>query len=122
MARSIELPERIEGRSVSLRALHADDVPAYMAAFDADPELGVAMGREQDPTAAELRERPAKAAAAAAEGQWAELAIADGEDRLLGTVTLHSPDWRHEHIEVGFWLTPEARGRGAATEATELIV
>ena len=35
---------------------------------------------------------------------------------------LHSIDWRHERGELGFWLAPDARGRGAATEGVGLLV
>ena len=65
-----------------------------------------------------LAERVERAASSAAAGRGVELAIADrGSDDLLGTVILHSIDWRHERGEVGFWLAPGARRARAATEA-----
>ncbi|WP_245722186.1 GNAT family N-acetyltransferase [Nocardia crassostreae] len=46
----------------------------------------------------------------------AVLAIADaGSDDFLGSVVLF--DVRDDRAEVGFWLSPQGRGRGAATRA-----
>jgi RimJ/RimL family protein N-acetyltransferase len=119
----IELPGRINGRRCALRPLTHDDLPAYARAFADDPRLGPDIGFETDPDEDSLRERVAKIVAAAAEGEFVELAIAaNDDDRLLGTVTLHSFNWRHMHTEVGFWLAPAARGAGVATEATALCV
>jgi len=55
-----------------------------------------------------------------ADGSLAVLAIADEEsDRFLGSVVLFDP--HEDRAEVGFWLTPEARGRGAAAAAVRAI-
>ena len=123
MGRAIEVPTRISGSRVALRPLELRDVVAWAAAFVDDPELGAAWGVEEDPSEEDLGDRVGHAAEGAKEGRWVELAIADlSEDRLLGTVILHSFDWRHEHAEVGFWLIQGERGRGLATEAVELMV
>ena len=93
-----------------LRPLAERDLAAYAAAFAAEPET--------DPDADSLRRRPQLVAEGAAAGDFIELAIADpADDRLLGSVTLHSFSWRHQRAEVGFWLASGARGRGLATEA-----
>lgn len=123
MERTIEVPARIAGDRVLLRPLEPRDVDAFAQAFADDPELGPAWGVEEDPDAAELAERVERAASFAAAGRGVELAIADrGSDDLVGTVIMHSIDWRHERAEVGFWLAPGARGRGAATEGVGLLV
>jgi RimJ/RimL family protein N-acetyltransferase len=123
MARAIEVPALIEGSAVRLRSLRVADIPAYARAFVEDPGLGPAAGSETDPDEESLRDRPEQAARGATAGRFVELAIADaGDDRLLGSVTLHSFDWRHEHVEVGFWLVRGGRGRGAATEAVALAI
>jgi RimJ/RimL family protein N-acetyltransferase len=123
VAPPIEVPARIEGARCVLRSLTEADIPAYARAFIDDPELGAAIGAETDPDEELLRNRAEMMAKGAAVGDFVELAIADPEnDRLLGTVTLHSFDWRHLHTEVGFWLALAARGRGVATEATALCV
>ncbi len=50
------------------------------------------------------------------------LAIADADTReFLGGIGLYRVNLRHGHAEVGFWLTPAARGRGIATRAVRLI-
>src|SRR5690606_24256669 len=55
-----------------------------------------------------------------ADGSLAVLAIADEEsDRFLGSVVLFDP--HEDRAEVGFWLTPEARGRGAAAAAVRAV-
>ncbi len=111
------------GDRALLRPLEQRDVPVFAKAFEDDPELGPACGSEEDPDAAELAERVERASSLAAEGRGVELAIADrGSDDLLGSVTLHSIDWRNERGELGFWLARDARGRGVATEAVGLVV
>lgn len=101
-----------------LRPLAERDLAAYAAAFAAEPALGTALGSETDPDADSLRRRPQLVVEGAAAGDFIELAIADpADDRLLGSVTLHSFSWRHQRAEVGFWLASGARGRGLATEA-----
>jgi RimJ/RimL family protein N-acetyltransferase len=121
--RTIEAPERIAGDRVLLRQLELRDAEPWAAALDADPELGPAWGIEEDPDEAELRERIERSGEWPASGRGIELAIADrATEELLGTVVLHSIDWRHERAEVGFWLVPGARGQGAAVEGVGLMV
>ncbi len=123
MERTIEMPERIAGDRVLLRPLEARDVPAWAEAFVDDPGLGPAWGVEEDPGEEELRLRIERAVEWSREGRGVELAIADrSSGDLLGTVILHSIDWKHERAEVGFWLVPDQRGRGAASEGVGLLV
>jgi [ribosomal protein S5]-alanine N-acetyltransferase len=52
----------------------------------------------------------------------APFAIVQAPDgRLLGSVALMRFAWEHARGEVGYWLAPEARGRGHATRALGLI-
>jgi RimJ/RimL family protein N-acetyltransferase len=119
----IEIPASIAGGEVVLRPLAERDLDAYAAAFAAEPALGVAAGFESDPSAETLPGKPDRIAAAAAAGDWVELVIADPEDdRLLGSVTMHSYDWSHGHAEVGFWVIESERGRGVATAAVGTAV
>jgi len=55
-------------------------------------------------------------AAGLADGSLAVLAVADAQsDGFLGSIVLF--DVREDRAEVGFWLAPWARGRGAAQQA-----
>jgi len=58
----------------------------------------------------------------AATGQCVTWAITDpGDDRILGTVLWFN--WTPQvECEVGYWIHPDARGRGLATRATRLVV
>jgi len=119
----IEIPAAIEAERIVLRPLGDRDLDAYARAFAAEPALGVATGFETDPTLDTLRGKPERIAHAAAAGEWVELAIAaPGDDRLLGSVTMHSYDWRNRHAEVGFWVVEAERGRGIATTAVGATV
>jgi ribosomal-protein-alanine N-acetyltransferase len=119
----IDLPESLAGDGVLLRRLRPHDAPAYVAAFGADPELGRLLGMDEDPGEATIRDRVDAHPGLAAEGRLVELAVADPEDdAFLGSMILHSFDWRHRRCEVGFWLIPEARGRGLGSRAVALAV
>jgi RimJ/RimL family protein N-acetyltransferase len=50
---------------------------------------------------------------------WAIREIADGA-RLVGMISLAAQPVRS--AEIGWWLAPEARGRGLMTRATQLVV
>jgi RimJ/RimL family protein N-acetyltransferase len=41
--------------------------------------------------------------------------------RLMGTVGLKKTDWRALTSEVGYWVSPWARGQGIAAEATRAV-
>ncbi|GGM54355.1 N-acetyltransferase [Longimycelium tulufanense] len=56
-------------------------------------------------------------------GQLAVLAIADADtDDFLGSIVLFELNWATRRGEVGFWLTPAARGRGVAGRALRLVL
>jgi RimJ/RimL family protein N-acetyltransferase len=121
--RTIEVPERIAGDRVLLRSLVPGDAAPWAAAMADDPDLGPAWGIEEDPDEDELRERIGRSSEWPEEGRGVELALAHrATDELLGTVVLHSIDWRHQRAEVGFWLDKGARGQGAAAEGVGLLV
>ena len=119
----IELPEALTGDGVVLRRLRADDAAAYVAAFRADPDLGRLLGYEEDPSEAVVLDHAERLAESAAEGRVVELAVSErDDDAFLGSVILHSFDWKHRRCEVGFWLVPAARGRGIGSRAVALAV
>ena len=55
-------------------------------------------------------------------GEVLFLAIADLEtDEYLGNVQLHGFRWDDAQCEVGYWVLPEARGRGVSARAARLL-
>ena len=55
-------------------------------------------------------------------GELAELAIADAKtDVFLGSIMLHGFRWWASQAEIGYWVLPEARGRGVAARAVRLL-
>jgi RimJ/RimL family protein N-acetyltransferase len=55
-------------------------------------------------------------------GQSLELVIADrADDSLLGMVGIIADRHDAKRAEIGYWVTPRARGRGAATRALGLL-
>jgi RimJ/RimL family protein N-acetyltransferase len=43
--------------------------------------------------------------------------VADEDDRLVGSVSLHKIDVEQADVEVGYWVAPWARRKGYATRA-----
>lgn len=114
----IELPTDLSGDGFVLRPLETKDCARYVAAFADDPDLGRLVGFDEDPNEQWFTARVTKHEERLAEGQGVELAIADSAtDAYLGSLILHSFDWRHRRCEVGFWLIPQARGHGLGTRA-----
>lgn len=95
---------------ITLRSWRESDVPAQLAAFR-DPVFE----RHSD----WAPETEAAALAALHTASQLDLAIVDGCDAVLGGVSLHSiVDGR---AGIGYWLVPEARGRGVASRAVRLL-
>jgi RimJ/RimL family protein N-acetyltransferase len=107
----------IELASGRLRPLRADDDPRIVEACR-DEEQAYWIGSiprpfgEQDARA--WREDRTEAAASATAVTWA---VADGDDRLVGAVNVFGLGVRPGEGELGFWVHPDARGRGTATAA-----
>lgn len=109
--------------TVTVRQMRETDVEPYVAAFRDDRELANLLGYEQD-AAPEHSLRWVDAAwVDPPELRSWEFAIADAEsDAFLGTMMLHSCDWKNRRAETGFWLTPQARGRGVVSRALGLVL
>jgi RimJ/RimL family protein N-acetyltransferase len=61
-------------------------------------------------------------AGARAAGVELSLAIEDRADgTFCGMVSLLRPDWPNATVEVGYWVAPQSRGRGAAAHAARLL-
>jgi RimJ/RimL family protein N-acetyltransferase len=112
----MKLPGAPSDGVVRLRPLRPDDAAAYVGAFDDDPDLARNRGLERVP------DEPAFLSWTEVGEDFAELAIADTDDALLGSVILYAVDWRHRRGEVGYWLAAGARGRGIATRALRLAL
>jgi ribosomal-protein-alanine N-acetyltransferase len=98
-------------------------VDAYVAAFRDDPELANLLGLEHDAEPQDvLRWVNATWTDPPGLRSW-EFAIAEAEsDAFLGTIMIHSCDWKNRRAETGFWLTPQVRRRGIASQALQLVL
>jgi RimJ/RimL family protein N-acetyltransferase len=115
-----EPPVVLTDGTVTLRAWELTDAPAVHAACQ-DPEIARFLPIPQPYTAADAR-----AYVAARRADWAgdderSFAITDAATgRLLGSIARHRQ--AGHRAEIGYWLAPEARGRGVATRALRLVV
>jgi RimJ/RimL family protein N-acetyltransferase len=120
---SLPVPDGLAAGGVALRRLRARDAGAFAAAFKEDPRLGVWIGAEEDPTEISVRRFIARQPALRARGEFLGLAVTDATKKpFLGHVMLHTVAWRHKRAEIGYWLVPAARGRGAGRAAVALLV
>jgi RimJ/RimL family protein N-acetyltransferase len=120
----MRLPEnlRLEGEDVVLRDWRDADAPALapvcgewdVCAFSSVPWAY----SERDALAWIARQRRKRAA-----GTVLALAIQGRDDeRALGNANLAGMREDGRTAEIGYWLVPEARGRGLATAATALLI
>jgi RimJ/RimL family protein N-acetyltransferase len=118
----VSAPE-LAGPAVHLRSVEERDLTAYAEAFESDPQLGTMLGLEDDPTVEDLRGRLGRAWVDPPDLRAHEWAIAStGSDEFLGSIVLHSCDWKNRRAEAGFWVAPAARRRGAAGAALGLVL
>jgi RimJ/RimL family protein N-acetyltransferase len=106
---------------ISLRAPEPLDVAAIAAACR-DPLVQRFTRVPRDYDEVDARAFVASAGSRRRSGEALELAIVPGaHERLVGviglTVDIHDP----ARAEVGYWVSPEARGRGIATRALTLL-
>ncbi|MFJ6012904.1 GNAT family N-acetyltransferase [Streptomyces sp. NPDC092952] len=112
----------LRSRRLVLRAFNSGDVPdAYASCSDSLTQQWLPLPRPYTlgdatawctTTAHAMRES----------GDGIQFAIVDvGTDRLVGQVGLKKTDWRALTSEVGYWVSPWARGHGIAAEATRAL-
>ncbi len=118
----IEFPvEGITDGSIRLR-LRADSDTAALVAACRDPEVErwtrVPEGYDEQSAA----EWSAEARRQREAGEGIHLVIADaGSDEFLGAIGIHDIDRAEGRCDIGYYLAPEARGRGAMTRAVRLL-
>ena len=119
---SLPLPEGLARDGVALRRLRGRDAAPFAQAFRDDPRLGARVGVEQDPTEGLARRFIAGQPRLRARGEYLGLAVSDApRGPFLGLIMLHSFAWQHRRAELGYWLVPAARGRGAGRAAVSLL-
>ena len=112
--------EGIHAGEVILRLPILDDVDALLPAFS-DPETRdagnlPAFGRAE--LLASLRDLPALAQS----GRLLPLAAVDkGTGEVIGAGMLHHLDAERSIVEIGYWVLPQARGRGVATTIARML-
>jgi RimJ/RimL family protein N-acetyltransferase len=108
---------------VALRPWREGDVPAKVAAFT-DPVVQRFSYPDVEPyTEAVARANIAGDRRALEDGTRAELACVDPDDdeRILGGASLYDIEAAQGRASTGYWLAPDARGRGIATRAVRLL-
>jgi [ribosomal protein S5]-alanine N-acetyltransferase len=108
---------RLQGDRVVVRDLLPRDVGPFVAAYVDDPPVAA-----KPPTPAEVRAMLRLEERNRESGERLQLALAEPEhDAWIGSLTLHSFDWRERRAEVGFWVARAWRRRGIAVEAVQLV-
>jgi RimJ/RimL family protein N-acetyltransferase len=109
---------RIEAEGCVLRPAGEVDVPSIAKAC-LDPEIVHWLPHLPQPYGvADARAFIAQTSEGRALGRELTLAIVDDDDALLGMVGVRLTE---DPPTVGYWLAPEARGRGLATAATRAL-
>ena len=105
---------------IRLRAWEPGDAPAVTAACQ-DPEIPRWTVVPHHYTQRHAREFIRGTASDLANGRELALAVVDRDDRLLGAIGISNFDWADLKAEIGYWMAPEARGRGIGARATRML-
>jgi RimJ/RimL family protein N-acetyltransferase len=107
--------------ATALRPWRDTDIRALVAACQ-DPEISRWTSVPNPYGEADARSYLLQRFDAIHAGTAAPFAVVEaGDGRLLGSIALNWLDWKDRRAEVGYWLALEARGRGHATRAVEMI-
>jgi RimJ/RimL family protein N-acetyltransferase len=116
------LDRRCANGTAEVRDYAERDIPEILIAYQDDPQLHVVMGEQQPPSGAELGRRAEREPALRAAGTGATLTIVEpGVDVCMGGINVHNVDWDHLRAELGIWLAPQARSRGMARSALQVV-
>jgi RimJ/RimL family protein N-acetyltransferase len=118
----IEYPRiALQDEVVALRAPRQSDVPAVTAACQ-DPLIARFTLVPSPYSEDDAREWLLSAERDRREGSGLHFAAtAPGTGELRGAVGISEINWRHRVGQVGYWVAPEARGRGVATRSLRLL-
>ncbi|QTE27946.1 GNAT family N-acetyltransferase [Pengzhenrongella sicca] len=108
---------------VLLRPWRTQDVPEKLMAFN-DPVIRqFAWSRTTAYSEADAREYFVEQEQARQSGSALTVAIASPLDEavILGGASLYDVDLNQARAGIGYWLAPDARGRGAATHTVRLL-
>jgi RimJ/RimL family protein N-acetyltransferase len=120
MTATLVLPDPpLRDGAITLRAFTHDDVPWVVKACQ-DPEISRFTAVPKPYQESHASEWIATHADAREQGEALALAIVEG-DQPLGSISLLRIDWTQLRGEIGYWVAPWGRGRGAATRAVRLL-
>jgi RimJ/RimL family protein N-acetyltransferase len=119
----VELPQQvIEGRGVRLRPYRRSDADDLVAGLNDELTRRFTPGIPNPYTRADAGWWIDQGAPRAFKTGGAAYAIADPTtDRLVGGIGLSNPRPDKALAEIGYWVAPQARGRGVATEAVSAL-
>jgi RimJ/RimL family protein N-acetyltransferase len=113
----------LEDDVVTLRPWQIDDAPAIMAAIDGDPAITEWLDLIPQPYGlGDARDFLALARRDWVDGTGATFAVLEAQaDQLAGSVGARLLDPANAVAEVGYWTARDARSRGLATRALQLV-
>jgi RimJ/RimL family protein N-acetyltransferase len=108
---------------VALRQWRKDDVAVLPGLINGDPEIERWLELMPSPyTKQDAREWVTRAAEAWRSGQFLPFAVLDAvTGQVVGGLGFNSIDPDSASGEIGYWLSPAARGRGLTTRALRLV-
>jgi RimJ/RimL family protein N-acetyltransferase len=112
----------LAGDVVLLRPWREADLPGVVSAFN-DPVMQRFSWRAAPYREADSRDFFAGQETARVQGDELSLALAEPRDQdvVLGAVSLYEVRLDRGCAAIGYWLAPQARGRGAAAQAVRLL-
>ena len=115
-------PARLSDEVVALRGIAEWDIPEILIAYQDDRELHVSLGRERQPTGAELGRQVERSEAERLAGSTISLTLVEpGGNDCRGRLDVSGIDWEAGSAELSVWVAPGYRGQGLAAHALALV-